>query len=335
MVFMSISRRSFVKKAIGTAAGLAAVNVEIVFAGDAERAKEESVGKEKSKEKSDGKFKAMAVQFCGKVGQWEENLRGIANWSQKAAAKDCDLVLFPELAITGYTSKKELVAKTAQTVPGPATDKLLEMAKANDLAISAGITEKAKGKYHITQVTALPDGNLHVYRKRFGGEPNFTWGEPVEPFSFRGLKIGVVICMDARIYELYREYAYAGTNLILKPNSAWQGPWLDGDPETAKRAEADRKVMEVGWESDSYFAATNGMAMICCNTVGDTGNSVYPGGCWYSDGGFGVKESIKLESRKDKLAEQGLIGQFDIAKFKEVLKDIQGDLDRARYYYDD
>ena len=209
------------------------------------------------------------------------------------------------------------------------------MAQVYDLAISAGITEKAEGKYYITQVTALPDGGLHVYRKRFGGEPNFTWGEPVQPFSFRGLKIGVVICMDARIYELYREYAYAGTNLILKPNSAWQGPWLDGSPETAKKAQEHRRVMEVGWESDSYFAATNGMAMICCNTVGDTGSSVYPGGCWYSDGGFGVKEMIKLESRKDKLAEQGLVGQFDIARFKEVPEDIQGDLDRARYYYDD
>ena len=43
---MAISRRNFVKRAIGAAASLAAVNAEMVFAGDAARAKEELVGTE-------------------------------------------------------------------------------------------------------------------------------------------------------------------------------------------------------------------------------------------------------------------------------------------------
>ena len=159
-------------------------------------------------------------------------------------------------------------------------------------------------------------------------------GKAVPPFSYRGLKIGIAICRDARIYELYREYAFQGTNLILKPNCAWAGPWEeDGDPDFATLAKEHRKRMRLDWEKDSHFAASNGMAMVCCNTVGDTGFSVFPGGGWFSDGTPGIRKHISLCLRKGSLRERSFIAEFNVSKLKQRTQLIREDWSAARCYY--
>jgi predicted amidohydrolase len=158
----------------------------------------------------------------------------------------------------------------------------------------------------------------------------------VPPFEYRGLKIGVTICMDARIFELYREYAFQGANLILKPNCAWVGPWReDGAEDFDEKAGEHERAMRADWEKDSHFAACNGMAMIAANAVGDTGGPVLPGGCWFCDGTAGTMKHLRLSCEKSKLRERMLVGEIDIKKIKtlQASHGVQTDLRLARSYY--
>lgn len=272
-----------------------------------------------------------AVQFCGRVGMWRENLDRMRTFVNRAHRKKAKLVLFPEGSLTGFVSGRKLILATAQSIPGPGSDAIQQMAQEIGVAVSVGISEQAGRKFYISQFTALPDGTTHLYRKRFGGETGFDRGEFVAPFSYEGYKIGIAICMDARIHELYRQYAYCGTDIFLKPNSAWDGPWKEDRAKDFEEKKAIHdKIMRLDWQKDCLFAATNGMAMLAANTVGDNGARFFPGGCWYGDGSGLVKKFFKIEYEKAKLREKILYAQTDPQILLAAQKAISYDLKMAK-----
>jgi len=276
-------------------------------------------------------LRMAAVQFCGKVGMWQENLCRMQTFISRAHRKNAKLVLFPEASLTGYVSGRKRIQATAQTIPGPGSEAIQDLAEEIGIAVSVGISERANRKFYISQLTALPDGTMHVYRKRYGRERGFSRGEHVAPFTYEGYRFGVAICMDARIYELYREYAYCGTDVILKPNCAWTGPWKeDRLKDFEEKKAAHSKYMRLDWQKDSLFAATNGMAMLAANTVGDNNCGVFPGGCWFADGTGVVKRHLKIGYEKAKLKERILFVQIDPDILAAAKERIKFDLKMAR-----
>src|SRR5271169_1156831 len=99
----------------------------------------------------------------------EQNLeRGITH-IRDAADKGAEIVCLPELFQTQYFCQREDVAlfDLAETIPGPTTKRLGEVARELKITVVASLFERrAPGIYHNTAAIIASDGNLQgIYRK--------------------------------------------------------------------------------------------------------------------------------------------------------------------------
>ena len=120
-------------------------------------------------------MKVGFYQFVPEFGNVEKNIQTMVN-AVKAA--DADLIVFPELATSGYLflEQKE-VADTASAVPGPMSDAFSKVAVEKNTAVVVGFPEKADGVYYNSALIATPDGKVQVYRK------NHLYNEETRSFS--------------------------------------------------------------------------------------------------------------------------------------------------------
>src|SRR5438093_12681696 len=70
----------------------------------------------------------LLAQTGPKLGNKERNLRQISEQASKARQRNVDLLIFPELHITGYTMRDE-VTHLAEPIPGSRTRKVETLAR--------------------------------------------------------------------------------------------------------------------------------------------------------------------------------------------------------------
>jgi N-carbamoylputrescine amidase len=201
------------------------------------------------------------------VAAIEKNLENVVRLSEEAARQGAQLICFPELNVTGYGTCKEL-AQSALSVPGPETDKLLEIARASSLVILAGLAEMdSQGHVFATHVVATPEGMAGIYRKLHISPPEqalFTAGRQVPLHSHLGLTFGLQLCYDAHFPELSTRMALDGCDMIIIPHASPRGT-----PE---------KKLASWMRHLSARAFDNGVFVAACNQVGDNGNGLeFPG----------------------------------------------------------
>ncbi|HIJ08242.1 TPA: carbon-nitrogen hydrolase family protein, partial [Candidatus Bathyarchaeota archaeon] len=80
---------------------------------------------------------ALAQMSC-KRGDKQENLRRIEELTSKAKDQFADLVIFPELCVTGYINRDQYYT-LAEKVPGPTTQKIEKIAREKGLYVIFGI----------------------------------------------------------------------------------------------------------------------------------------------------------------------------------------------------
>lgn len=158
-------------------------------------------------------------QFVPEFGNVQKNVETMVD-AVKAA--DADLVVFPELATSGYLFLKQSeVESTASAVPGPMSDAFLKAAVETDTAVVVGFPEKADGVFYNSALIATPDGKVQVYRKNhlFNEEKLFfkpgNLGFPT--FDVKGVKVGVLICFDHMFPEAARTLALDGVQIVCHP----------------------------------------------------------------------------------------------------------------------
>ena len=94
-------------------------------------------------------LKAASVQFNHKAGDKEENLNRIHHFVKTAKQQNVELILFPEMCITGYWHIRKLAEKEirqlAETVPSGSSSKFLQaLAKEHAMTIGAGLIEQGE-----------------------------------------------------------------------------------------------------------------------------------------------------------------------------------------------
>jgi predicted amidohydrolase len=170
------------------------------------------------------KIKLALAQISSKRENKEENLQKIEEFTIKAKEQGADLVIFPELSLTGYVLHDQ-VYELAEVVPGPSTARVGELAKKTGMYIIFGMPElsgKTKATIFNTAVFVGPEGFIGKFRKMylpthsvFEEKRYFRPGYQTAVFNTPIGNIGLFICYDIFFPEVCRLTRLKGAELLV------------------------------------------------------------------------------------------------------------------------
>jgi len=212
------------------------------------------------------RLKIALAQMNQRVGDLDANADAMLAMRDKAAG--ADLILYPELQVTGYPPedlvlKPEFVRRTAEV-----TQRLVEATSRPGPAMLIGtIISEGGGTYN---AVILADEGRVLGRTLKRELPNygtfdekriFTPGPMPEPIEFKGVKIGVPICEDIWQEPVCTHLAAAGAEFLLVPN---------GSPYELDKDELRQAMVR-------SRCAITGLAMAYINRVGGQDEIVFDG----------------------------------------------------------
>ena len=198
-------------------------------------------------------MRIAALQMRTVPGDPEANLARIERAVREAAEKRVDLLIAPELAVTGYGAG-DTIQELAQPAAGEMAQRLGALAEATGVAIIAGFAERdGKSVYNSALLTKGP-GQSTVYRKShlYGHYEGslFSAERPSDHvITFHGMKFGMLICYDVEFPENVRRLALAGAQAVLVPTAL---------PSSDHAALIARKMIPVrAFENQIFVAYVN------------------------------------------------------------------------------
>lgn len=202
-------------------------------------------------------IRIAAVIFNSIVNQSKNNLDRMIPLIQQAKKQGADLICFPELNVTGY-STRTTIADAAEPVPGPISRRLQQMARQYQIVILAGMAEKDKtGHIFASHLVVTPPKIAGIYRKLHIAPPErgiFTAGNAIPLFDIEGVKLGIQLCYDAHFPELSTRMAVDGADILFIPHASPRGT-------------AQEKLNS--WMRHlTARAFDNGLFVVACNQVG-------------------------------------------------------------------
>jgi NAD+ synthase len=165
------------------------------------------------------------AQMNQKVGDLAGNAEAIL--AARRAAAGADLLLVPELQLTGYPPE-DLVLKPAFLRETQAVAAALVAATAEPgPAIAFGSIVVRDGKAYNAVILADEGREVFVSLKRelpnYGtfDEKRVFWSGPLpDVFAFKGVRLGFPICEDLWLEDVPRHLAAKGAELLLSPNGS-------------------------------------------------------------------------------------------------------------------
>ena len=111
-------------------------------------------------------IKVAAVQTNPRLMDPEANLSTILKFIREAAGNRTNLIVFPECSLSGYLfhSRNEALPY-AETIPGPATEKVTSLCSELNVHVILGLLEKEKDKLFNVATFVGPEGIIGNYRK--------------------------------------------------------------------------------------------------------------------------------------------------------------------------
>lgn len=172
------------------------------------------------------RIRVAAAQIDTVVGDLEGNAKRILAAYEAAVTRDADLVVFPELTITGYPPEDLLLRPAFVAAAGEALEKVA--ARTEHSAAVVGFPEAGRNLWNAAAVMA--HGKVQgVYRKRllpnyavFDERRYFVPGSENGPlFVVGGVRVGVSICEDAWSPSgPAAAQAAAGADLVVNLNAS-------------------------------------------------------------------------------------------------------------------
>ncbi|GAA0234523.1 nitrilase family protein [Cryptosporangium japonicum] len=188
----------------------------------------------------DGTLRIACLQMRPDIGHPGNNLRRTLELCTTAADAGANLLVLPELCVSGYAFATVAEARNAaEAVPdGPSTTAWSAFCRDNDTYLVAGIAERVGDTLYNSSVVIGPGGHLGTFRKvHLWNRENlfFTPGDlgfPVFDTPFG--RIATFVCYDGWFPESYRSCALQGADLICVPTNWVPIPGqADGSPAMA------------------------------------------------------------------------------------------------------
>ena len=178
-------------------------------------------------------FDVTLAQIKPKLGCVADNLALIEGRIRLAVDDKKDLIVFPELALTGYFLK-DLVPEAARRLDSPEIQRLVELSRR--ISIAVGFVEVTDDYRFFNTALYLEDGAIrHQHRKvylptygLFDEQRYLARGERFRAFDTRFGRVGMLVCED--MWHLSASYILAmdgATTLICLSSSPGRG--IEGD----------------------------------------------------------------------------------------------------------
>ncbi len=149
------------------------------------------------------KLNLSLAQITTKLGDVDANLEKHLSYIKQAKEQKTDLLVFPELSLTGYVLQ-DLVASVARK-PTEDDSTFRHLLKAShDLDIVVGfVDEDARHRFYIASAYLSGGKVMHVHHKvylptygLFDEGRFFAWGDSIRSFDTRFGRVGMLICED-------------------------------------------------------------------------------------------------------------------------------------------
>lgn len=214
---------------------------------------------------------AVIQQKC--TDDRQHNLTITIEAIHEAARQGAKLVLLQELHTGLYFCQTENanLFDLAESIPGPTTGILSNIARKLDIVIVASLFEKrAVGLYHNTAVVIEKTGEIAgCYRKmHIPDDPGyyekfyFTPGDlGFKPVTTSVGKLGVLVCWDQWYPEAARLMALAGADMLLYPTAIGWGSQETDEAEKIRQCDAWMLIQR-------SHAIANGLSVLVANRTG-------------------------------------------------------------------
>ena len=167
-------------------------------------------------------MKVGFYQFRPLFGNPEQNCKKIITALKNV---DADLIVLPELALTGYyfKDKAESIKYAEDPENSERIDSLINLADKCNMHMVIGFAEKRGEQCFNSAALIGPSGIEHIYRKaHLFNEEKFCFDPGDTPFivnDLNGVKIGMMICFDWVFPEVARVLALQGAQIICQPSN--------------------------------------------------------------------------------------------------------------------
>ena len=220
-------------------------------------------------------------------GDIPRNIEATVQQIEAAAKAGANLICLQELFSSLYFCQTEDHSQfeIAESIPGPTTDRICQVAKENQVVIVAGVFERrTAGVFHNTAVVIETDGSIMgTYRKMhipddpyFYEKFYFTPGDlGFQSFQTSVGNVGVCICWDQWFPEAARLTAMQGAEILVYPTAiGWQA--LEKEQFGAAQVDAWQTIMR-------SHAIANGVYVVAPNRVGVEQNIEFWGASFVVD----------------------------------------------------
>jgi len=242
------------------------------------------------------------AQVDARLGDLEANLAHHLEWIERARAEGVELLLFPEMSLTGY----RLLHLTPRLAIRPATSPAIHQLRhaAPDMAIVVGCVEEDSQGFLYNSALLLHGGEIALTHRKlylptygiFQEGRFFGQGRRIGLANLFGSPFGVLICEDFWHSDPAERMARAGAKLIgiISASPGRIGP----DPMPPSQE---------AWESLTRSAALlNTCWIVYCGRVG------WEEGTFYTGGSHIVRPGGEVYARAPYLDEHLLVADIDL-----------------------
>ncbi len=211
------------------------------------------------------KLRIALAQANPTVGDIDANVAKLVAMRARAASLGADLVVFPELFITGYPPE-DLVLKPAFQIAARARVEALAKELGPGPAVLTGTVWPEEGKVY-NAVALLDGGTVTAVRFKvdlpnygvFDEKRVFAQGPMPGPINFRGVRLGVPVCEDIWGPDVTECLAETGAEILITPNGSpfdWAKPDVRMNKAVARITETGLPLIylnQVGGQDELVF----------------------------------------------------------------------------------
>lgn len=238
-------------------------------------------------------MKIGLAQMDCELGNIKVNLNKMKGFISRAREEKVNLLIFPELSLTGY-SVKELVSKVAIRIDDPIIKVLKKESK--DISLVVGIVEES-GDYNFYNTALYLEKGKIIYTHRkiylpnygiFDEKKYFSSGERMRSFETSYGRMTILICADSWQPVLPYISALDGASIFIHTVASFE------------KGLGEEISNRIAWERlNKFYAQIFSSYVIFVNRVGSEGENKFWGGSTIIDPGG--KEVTKADYCKEQL----------------------------------